>query len=66
MMAQLQISTVLLVVHCFYKYTLPSHCSNLVGGILQAQMQAQAEQMRRMQAQQEAQAEAHRRDLHAV
>ena len=63
MMAQLQVSTVLLVVHCFYTYTLPLHCLKLAGEILQAQLQAQAEQVQRLQAQQEAQAEVHRRKL---
>ena len=66
MMTQLQISTILSVVHCFYTYTLPLHCLNLTGGLLQAQLQAQAEQVQRLQAQQEAQAEVHRRELQAV
>ena len=66
MMLQLQVSTVLSVVHCFYTYTLSLHCLNLAEGILQAQLQAQAEQVQRLQATQEAPAEVHRRELQAV
>ena len=58
-MAELQVSTVLFVVHCFYTSTLPLHCLNIAGGMLQADL-------RRLEAQQAAQAEAHRLEMEAV
>jgi hypothetical protein len=38
MMAAFQVGTILFVVHSFYTCTLPSHCLNLAGVILQAQL----------------------------
>ena len=37
-MAELQVSTVLFVVHCFYTSTLPLHCLNIASGMLQADL----------------------------
>ena len=44
-MAKLQVSTVLFILHCFYTSTLPLHCLNIAGGMLQADL-------RRLEAQQ--------------
>ena len=58
-MTELQVSTVLFVVHCFYTSTLPLHCLNIAGGMLQADL-------RKLEAQQAAQVEAHRLEMEAV
>ena len=54
-MVELQVSTVLFVVHCFYTSTLPLHCLNIAGGMLQADLWRL-----------EAQAKAHRLEMEAV
>jgi hypothetical protein len=58
-MAELHVSTILFVVHCFYTSTLPLHCLNIAGGMLQADL-------RRLEAQQATKAEAHRLEMDVV
>jgi hypothetical protein len=58
-MVELQVSTILFVIHCFYTSTLPLYYLNIVGGMLQADL-------RRLESQHAAQAEAHQLEMEVV